>query len=281
MLSSLAAAATFSTSVYRELDAAGRAYLEEGDPAPLLRIASEQNVPGDAGDLADSSEGLYAAVICNDYPQLWDITSPLGTRPAAVRRGRRRAEGDHAGRVRPLHHRRVAGLAVDGVRELHRLAPAVHLGPGGPRAGRLSRRPGARAGGRSRHDHIARGLADRGRQLPPLDVRRGRQHDPRDGAGRLLAVRVGHRRALRGDGRRCRRHVVRGRLPGGAHGRGVPRAPAGRHTGAGSGHRPHGQGRHGRRPDRRRHDRPVVVDVRRSRRRPARRAPSRRPASTT
>ncbi len=82
MLSSLAAAATFSTSVYRELDAAGRAYLEDGDPAPLLRIASEQNVPGDAGDLADSSEGLYAAVICNDYPQLWDITSPLGTRPA-------------------------------------------------------------------------------------------------------------------------------------------------------------------------------------------------------
>ena len=82
MLSALAGAATFSTSVYRELDAAGRAWLDAGDPAPLLRIASEQNPPGDAGDLADWSEGLYVAVICNDYPQLWDISSPVRTRQA-------------------------------------------------------------------------------------------------------------------------------------------------------------------------------------------------------
>ncbi len=82
MLSALAGAATFSTSVYRELDAAGRAWLDVGDPAPLLRIASEQNPPGDAGDLADWSEGLYVAVICNDYPQLWDISSPVRTRQA-------------------------------------------------------------------------------------------------------------------------------------------------------------------------------------------------------
>ena len=61
------------------------------------------------------------------------------------------------------------------------------------------------------------------------------------------------------------------RVPGGAHGRGVPPA-AGRcdRAGPGRGDRPGGQGRHGRRPDGRRHDRPLVVDVRRGRRRPAR-----------
>ncbi len=82
MLSYLAASATYITPVYRELDAAGRAYLRNGDPRPLLRIASEQNVPGDAGPVRDFSEGLYIASICNDYPQLWDISSPVRSRAA-------------------------------------------------------------------------------------------------------------------------------------------------------------------------------------------------------
>ena len=44
MLSSLAASATFSTSVYRELDAAGRAYLEErrSGTAPAHRVRAER-----------------------------------------------------------------------------------------------------------------------------------------------------------------------------------------------------------------------------------------------
>jgi pimeloyl-ACP methyl ester carboxylesterase len=82
MLSYLAAVATYTTPVYRELDAAGRAYLDGGDPKPLLRITSEQNVPGDAGPVKEFSEGLYIASIWNDYPQLWDISSPVGSRAA-------------------------------------------------------------------------------------------------------------------------------------------------------------------------------------------------------
>jgi pimeloyl-ACP methyl ester carboxylesterase len=100
MLSYLAAVATYGTAVYRELDAAGRAYLRRGDPLPLLRIASEQNVPGGAGPVKAFSEGLYVASICNDYPQLWDIESPRPARPAqydaAVRRLRRTDPGAFA-----------------------------------------------------------------------------------------------------------------------------------------------------------------------------------------
>jgi pimeloyl-ACP methyl ester carboxylesterase len=82
MLSYLAAVATYTTPIYRELDAATRAYLRDDDPKPLLRITSEQNVPGDAGPVKEFSEGLYIASICNDYPQLWDISSPVGSRDA-------------------------------------------------------------------------------------------------------------------------------------------------------------------------------------------------------
>ncbi|MFN8188646.1 MAG: alpha/beta fold hydrolase [Gaiellales bacterium] len=81
MLGFLAASAAYGIPVYRELDAAGRAYLA-GDAAPLLRLAAEQTYWGDGGPVRDWSEGAYIAVICNDYPQLWDIASPLETREA-------------------------------------------------------------------------------------------------------------------------------------------------------------------------------------------------------
>jgi pimeloyl-ACP methyl ester carboxylesterase len=81
MLGYLAASAAYGFPVYRELDAAGRAYFA-GDSAPLLRIAAEQTLWGDAGPYEEYSEGLYVAVACNDYPQLWDISSPVATRAA-------------------------------------------------------------------------------------------------------------------------------------------------------------------------------------------------------
>lgn len=82
MLSYLTGVATYGVPVYRELDAAARAYLDRGDPVPLLRIAAEENYYGDAGLVEEFSEGLYIATICNDYPQLWDINAPLDDRPA-------------------------------------------------------------------------------------------------------------------------------------------------------------------------------------------------------
>jgi pimeloyl-ACP methyl ester carboxylesterase len=82
MLSYLTGVATYGVPVYRELDAAARAYLDRDDPIPLLRIAAEQTYYGDAGPVEEFSEGLYIATICNDYPQLWDIGAPLADRPA-------------------------------------------------------------------------------------------------------------------------------------------------------------------------------------------------------
>ena len=80
LFSYLMGVATYGPVVYRELDAAGRAWLEDGDPAPLLRIGAEQVWWGSGGPVQDYSEGLYVAVICNDYPQLWDITAPAAVR---------------------------------------------------------------------------------------------------------------------------------------------------------------------------------------------------------
>jgi pimeloyl-ACP methyl ester carboxylesterase len=82
MLSYLYGVAAYGTTVYEELDAAGRAWMENADPAPLLRLAAEQTWWGDAGAVEEFSEGQYNAVACNDYPQLWDIASSVASRPA-------------------------------------------------------------------------------------------------------------------------------------------------------------------------------------------------------
>jgi pimeloyl-ACP methyl ester carboxylesterase len=64
--------AGFDPTVYQDLDAAGRALLEHNDKAPLLRLAAlsvgfdDTNYP-----LPEFSDGLYFAVGCTDYVQLF------------------------------------------------------------------------------------------------------------------------------------------------------------------------------------------------------------------
>ncbi|MDB5970195.1 MAG: hypothetical protein JWQ90_2645 [Hydrocarboniphaga sp.] len=71
--------AGFSKIIYRELDAAARAYLDNSDSAPLLRILAETQ--GDYyprvvdKQLRFLSSGLYVAVSCSDYPQIYDMTA--------------------------------------------------------------------------------------------------------------------------------------------------------------------------------------------------------------
>jgi pimeloyl-ACP methyl ester carboxylesterase len=77
---------------YRTLDAAARALLEHGDAQPLLRQYA-QDVGWDFGDYSGPptvyTDGLYYAVACTDYPQLFDMhATPAARRTqlaAAVR----------------------------------------------------------------------------------------------------------------------------------------------------------------------------------------------------
>ena len=68
--------------VYQELDAADRALLFNQDQAPLLRLyaqrlAYDENYVVPANE---ESEGLYLAVVCLDYPQLFKMSDPIGVR---------------------------------------------------------------------------------------------------------------------------------------------------------------------------------------------------------
>jgi len=71
--------AGFGASIYRDLDAASRAWLNSGDSLPLLRLIAESNT-GSTDLPADFSYGLYTAVICSDYPLLYDLTAPDAVR---------------------------------------------------------------------------------------------------------------------------------------------------------------------------------------------------------
>ena len=70
--------------VYRELDAAARAYLNDGNSAPALRLFAENSVVSQSGgppfDPTEYSAGLFVAVSCSDYPQVYDMTSPPNER---------------------------------------------------------------------------------------------------------------------------------------------------------------------------------------------------------
>jgi pimeloyl-ACP methyl ester carboxylesterase len=71
--------AGYGPPVYRDLDAAARAYLDSRDSLPLLRLVAEANTGG--VDLPeDFSYGLYNAVACTDYPMLYDMDQPRAAR---------------------------------------------------------------------------------------------------------------------------------------------------------------------------------------------------------
>ncbi len=79
--------AGYDPDPYRQLDAAARAYLDHRDATPLARLYA-QDVGFDYSDYqADAayySDGLYLAVACTDYPQLFDMRSGLSARRAQL-----------------------------------------------------------------------------------------------------------------------------------------------------------------------------------------------------
>ena len=76
-LAALAWSAGAGPGIYRDLDAAGRAALD-GDPLPLLRLASRNSLNGTISDgwpVETYSTGLAVALPCIDYPQLYEMAA--------------------------------------------------------------------------------------------------------------------------------------------------------------------------------------------------------------
>jgi pimeloyl-ACP methyl ester carboxylesterase len=83
----------FDPVVYQDLDAASRALLQHGDAAPLLRLAAlsigfddTNEPPGPNG----FNDGLYFAVSCTDYVQLFSRDAPPAVRARQYRAALRR-----------------------------------------------------------------------------------------------------------------------------------------------------------------------------------------------
>jgi pimeloyl-ACP methyl ester carboxylesterase len=69
----------YGATIYRDIDAASRAWLNDHDAQPILRMVAENETPDDS-DPADFSYGLYTAVICQDYPLLYDMKASASVR---------------------------------------------------------------------------------------------------------------------------------------------------------------------------------------------------------
>jgi pimeloyl-ACP methyl ester carboxylesterase len=78
-----------SPTTYRDLDAAARAWFDDQDSLPLLRLVAEYNTPF-VYDPVDFSFGQYQAVICAEYPIFYDLNDS----PAKRRRDYARAIED-------------------------------------------------------------------------------------------------------------------------------------------------------------------------------------------
>lgn len=83
LLYTMAEASNYAPASYRELNAAISAWLD-GRPR-RLRFISDPGPPG-SGPASYFSEGMFAAVVCNDYPTPWDRSDPVPARRAELER---------------------------------------------------------------------------------------------------------------------------------------------------------------------------------------------------
>jgi len=104
-----------SSVVYRELDPAARAYLDQGDRAPLLRLLAENFASDLAGGIPPEqySQGLFLAVSCTDYPQVYDMKSPLAARKLQRKHSFEEEEENHPGVYGPFSITEFNGIPLD------------------------------------------------------------------------------------------------------------------------------------------------------------------------
>lgn len=88
--------------VIRDLDPAIRAFFDNQDATPLLRLASEVDADFDESAPKDFSFGLFAAVSCMDYQQIYDMNAPVRTRLQQRNAALAQKEAEQPGIYRPL-----------------------------------------------------------------------------------------------------------------------------------------------------------------------------------
>jgi pimeloyl-ACP methyl ester carboxylesterase len=99
---------------YRDMDAAARA-LDSGDTAPLLRLVAENETGeyGSAGNPGEYSRGLFAANVCMDSPQIFDITAPPAERQIERDTAIAHKQADDPGIYHPLTIAEFAAVPID------------------------------------------------------------------------------------------------------------------------------------------------------------------------
>ena len=92
-----------SPTAYRDIDAAGRALLGQGDAVPLLRLVAEAT--GDSAGYSPAksfSNGEAEAVTCADYPLLFDMRAPPAARQAEYAKHLAAARANNPGLYAPF-----------------------------------------------------------------------------------------------------------------------------------------------------------------------------------
>ncbi len=103
--------------VFRELDAAARAYLEHQDAVPLLRLIGENRKAGQAGggnvSAATYSAASFVSTSCASYPQLYDMRAHPADRAVQLERAIAAKEKDEPATYAPFTVREFEAVPLD------------------------------------------------------------------------------------------------------------------------------------------------------------------------
>ena len=106
-----------SLVVYRELDAAARAYLEHQDSAPLLRLIAENRKAGETGgrdsQFDSYSAAAFVATSCASYPQVYDMRAHQADRGAQLERAIAEKERTEPNTYAPFTVREFEAVPMD------------------------------------------------------------------------------------------------------------------------------------------------------------------------
>jgi hypothetical protein len=163
--------------------------------APILRLAAE-TVTIDAGpaDPAYWSDALYLAVVCHDYPQLWDFSTPIADRRAEAES---RIAAYPPGTFLPFSASAWNGADYEGVFACLRWPAPARPDPPDPPGAVYPDVPTLVLNGDLDTITASSGAPGGRAPFPELHLRRGCELDTRHRARRLGSLRLADLRPLR------------------------------------------------------------------------------------